>query len=93
MDPLPTDVLLEMIDTVLIFLATMDNALLMEGIMSASQKAAITSIHSCGKSRRSEIYQPISNLPFISKILDRIVFDQIKASLEELDLIPPFQSA
>jgi hypothetical protein len=42
-----------MIDTVLIFMATM--ALLMEGNMTASQKAsqkaAIKLIHSCGKPR------------------------------------------
>ena len=40
-DPLPTDVLLEMIDTVLPFITTMCNTSLREGILPASQKAAI----------------------------------------------------
>ena len=38
-------------------------------------------------------YRPISNLTFISKVIERIVAVQIKAFLEEFDLMPPMQSA
>jgi len=38
-------------------------------------------------------YRPISNLTFISKVIERIVADQIKAHLAENDLMPSVQSA
>ena len=38
-------------------------------------------------------YRPISNLTFISKVIERIVAEQIKVFLAESDLMPPLQSA
>jgi len=38
-------------------------------------------------------YRPISNLTFISKVLERIIVEQITQHLEEADLMPEFQSA
>lgn len=81
MDPLPTDVLLEMIDTVLPFITTMCNASLMEGILPASQKAAIITpiLKKAGLDADDvKSYRPISNLTFVSKVIERIVADQIK---------------
>ena len=95
-DPLPTDVLLEMIDTVLPFITTMCNASLMEGILPASQKAAIITpiLKKVGLDADDvKSYRPISNLTFISKVIERLVADQIKAFLAESDLMPPLQSA
>ena len=38
-------------------------------------------------------YRPVSNLPHLSKILERIVHRQVISHLEELKLLPDFQSA
>ena len=38
-------------------------------------------------------YQPISNLPFLSKILKKVVLHQLIAHLQENNLYNPFQSA
>ena len=43
LDPLPTDVLLESVDVLLPFITAMCNASLREGVLPASQKAAIFS--------------------------------------------------
>ena len=37
-------------------------------------------------------YRPISNLTFISKVIERIVSEQVKAHLVETNLMPPVQS-
>ena len=37
-------------------------------------------------------FRPISNLPFLSKILEHIVTTQLKAHLCSNDLLEPFQS-
>ena len=38
-------------------------------------------------------YRPVSNLPFLSKVLERVVFTQLKTHLETHNLLEPFQSA
>ena len=38
-------------------------------------------------------YRPVSNLPHLSKILERIVHHQVISHLEEFKLLPDFQSA
>ena len=38
-------------------------------------------------------YRPISNLTFVSKVIERIVADQMKVFLAGSDLMPPLQSA
>ena len=38
-------------------------------------------------------YRPISNLTFISKVIERLVVEQITRHLEDANLMPPLQSA
>ena len=38
-------------------------------------------------------YRPISNLPFLSKILEKVVLHKLLAHLQENNLCNPFQSA
>ena len=40
-----------------------------------------------------ENFRPISNLPFLSKVLERIVFSQIEHYLNDCNLLPRHQSA
>ena len=38
-------------------------------------------------------YRPISNLSFLSKILERLIFNRLLSHLNSFDSISPFQSA
>jgi len=71
--PIPTDVLLEFIDVILPYITAMCNASMRDGNLPISQKAAI--ITPILKKRGLDIddvksYRPISNLSFISKVID-----------------------
>ncbi|XP_053224964.1 uncharacterized protein LOC128403862 [Podarcis raffonei] len=37
-------------------------------------------------------YRPVSNLPFLGKVIERVVAEQLQACLEEADHLDPFQS-
>jgi len=96
LDPIPPDVLQEFIDVVLSYITTMCNASMRDGNLPISQKAAI--ITPILKKRELDVddgksYRLISNLTFISKVIERIVAAQMKAFLVESDLMPPMQSA
>jgi len=96
LDRIHTDVLLEFIDITLPFITIMCNASLREGSPLVSQKAAIiTPILKKAGLEADDVksYRPISNLMFISKVIERMVAAQIKAFLDESDLMPPMQLA
>ena len=74
----------------------MCNASLKQSCLPPSQKAAIIA----PVLKKSDVdpdelksYRPISNLTFISKVIERIVADQILRHLENANLMPPLQSA
>jgi hypothetical protein len=88
LEPMPTDVLLELIDITLPHISTMCNASLIEGILLVRQKAAIVTpiVKKAGLSVDDEkSYRLISNLTFISKVIARIVAEQKKSFLTESD--------
>ena len=96
LDPIPTDVLLESIDILLPFICLMCNSSLSEGCLPGSQKAAIiTPVLKKSNLDQDDAknYRPISNLTFISKVIERIVAEQIKKHLVDSNLMPPLQSA
>lgn len=37
-------------------------------------------------------YRPVSNLPFLGKVMERAVATQLKAFLEDVNILDPFQS-
>ena len=37
-------------------------------------------------------YRPIANVSFLSKVVERVVADQLQACLDETDALDPFQS-
>ena len=95
-DPLPTDLLLELIDILLPFICAMCNTSLREGTLPVSQKAAIiTPVLKKSNLDADDVknYRPISNLTFVSKVIERIVAEQLNVFLTESDLMPPLQSA
>ena len=40
---------------------------------------------------KTENYRPIANISFLSKVVKRMVVDQLQALLEEIDALDPFQ--
>jgi len=96
LDPIPTSALLESVDILLPFICAMCNASRREGSLPATQKTAIITpvVKKPGLDpEEPQNYRPISNLTFISKVIERIVTNQIKAHLADNDLMPSVQSA
>jgi len=91
LDPILTDILLESVDAVLPLILAMCNASLGEGIFPARQKGAVFT--PVPKKPSLDVdeprnYRPISNLSFVSKLIERIVSEQVRALLIDSDLMP-----
>ena len=96
LDTLPTFVLREFFDKLLPFIPTMCNVSMQHGTLPESQKAAIvTPILKKYDLDPDDVrnYRPISNLTFLSKVIERIVASQLTRYLQENKLLPDHQSA
>jgi len=95
-DPIPTDVLLESLDAVLPFICAVCNASLTAGRLPTSQKTAVITPVLKKPNLDSDDpknFRPISNLTFISKVIERIVAEQLKFHLHQSYKMPTLQSA
>ena len=92
---LPTFLVKDCLDILLPFLTLMCNASIQEGILPASQKEAIV-IPALKKSGLDtddmKNYRPISNLSFMSKVVEKLIFEQLSVYLAENNLFPKLQS-
>jgi hypothetical protein len=96
LDPLPTFILREVVDVVLPFIWVLCNVSLRDGCLPSSQKKAVVTPVLKKANADPDVlknYRPISNLTFMSKMVERIVAEQITAHLDELNLMPALQSA
>ena len=96
LDPLPTFILREFLDELLPFIHTICNVSMQHGVLPESQKAAIvTPILKKYDLDPDDVrnYRPISNLTFLSKVIERIVASQLTGYLQENKLFPDHQSA
>ena len=96
LDPIPTFMLKESIDALLPFLTAMCNASLSEGSLPQSQKHAIvTPLLKKPSLDPGELknYRPVSNLTFVSKIVEKLVAEQLIEFLQSNGLMPRLQSA
>jgi hypothetical protein len=98
LDPLPTWLLKEpaISNVVLPFITGIINSSLSRGHVPKELKVA----NICPRLKKPtadpnalENYRPVSNPPFLSKLLEKVVAKQIIAYLEDNDLMDPFQSA
>ena len=96
LDPLPTHIVKEFLPELLSYITDMFNASLCQGTLPVSQRHAIIT----PRLKKSEFdpadmknYRPISNLTFMSTIVERLVCRQITTFLERNNLIPKEQSA
>jgi len=96
LDPLPTWLLKDCIDILLPLITTLINRSLIEGMVPIELKRAV--IRPLLKkpdlnTDEHKNYRPVSNLSYISKILEKVVGKRIDAYLLENDLYDSFQSA
>ena len=96
LDPLPSDLLYSCLDCVLPTITDIMNDSLATGFVPSSFKHAVVKPLLKKANLDPEIlknYRPVSNLPFLSKVLERIVLSQLLQHLESNHLLEPFQSA
>jgi len=96
LDPIPTFLLKESIDALLPFITAMINASLHEGYLPVTQKHALVSPLLKKTSldpNELKNYRPVSNLTFVSKVVERVVVKQLVDFLHSNSLMPRLQSA
>src|SRR6188768_860423 len=96
LDIIPTFLLKSCLDSLLLPITNIINLALLEGIFPDSFKSAsvrpLLKKHNLPTDDLSS-YRPISNLNFISKVLERILLSRINNHLQTFPSICPFQSA
>ena len=95
LDPVPTSILKEFLDELLPFITEMCNRSLLEGRLPLSQRHAIVTpiIKKPGLDPEDvKSYRPISNLTYMSKLIERMVCRQVTSFLEGNGLLPKHQS-
>ena len=95
LDPVPTRLLKDCSEQLAPAITSMINLSLSPGTLPSSWKDAIVlpSLKSGKKELIMENYRPISNLPFISKLCEKVVAMQLTDHLLRNNLMEPFQSA
>ncbi len=98
LDPLAMWLLKEpdVLDCLLSHLTKCVNASLSAGVFPQDLKSAVMRPHIKKASLDQDLlknYRPVSNLPFLSKLIERIVADQLIEHLEKNMLFNPLQSA
>uniref|UniRef100_UPI003AF53422 reverse transcriptase domain-containing protein n=1 Tax=Thiolapillus sp. TaxID=2017437 RepID=UPI003AF53422 len=96
LDPIPTPLLVECLDTLLPSLTALVNSSLSSGVFPEVFKTALVTPLLKKKSLdQNELknYRPVSNLSFVSKIIEKLVLSQLSDHLSANSLYNRFQSA
>ena len=96
LDPMPTWLLKELLPSIALLMTDFINSSLQSGVIPDSMKsAAVTPLFKKPSLNINIIknYRPVSNLPFVSKVLERVVASQLKTYMDYNDLHDPLQSA
>ena len=96
LDPWPTFLVLEFLDILFTPITSLINASLAQGTCpNFFKQAHVTPILKKSSLDKDVFknYRPVSNLNFISKILERVVAAQLQSHLDEAGLMTAFQSA
>ena len=95
LDSLPTNLLKEYISVVLPAITKIVNISLTEGVFANTWKCAIVRplLKKAGMDLIMKSYRPVSNLSFISKLVEKVALQQFLSHCEEWDLLPDYQSA
>ena len=96
LDPIPTTLLYENLDILLPIIMNIINTSLTTGIVPRDLKTAVVKPLLKKPSLDKNLlknYCPISNLPFLSRIPEKVVLHKFLSHLQENNLSNPFQSA
>ena len=96
LDPMPTSLLIEFLDDLLPTLTNIVNSSLLSGSFPSTFKTAVVKPLLKKSSLDQNVlknYRPVSNLSFLSKIIERTVLEQLLAYLNQHHLLCPSQSA
>ena len=96
LDPIPTSLTKQCLDTLGPLITSIINASLSTGVFPKQFKeAVVTPILKKSGLNCNELknYRPVSNLPFLSKVLEKIVLAQLKIHLSRNSLLEECQSA
>ena len=95
LDPIPTDLLKRMLPTCISSLTKLVNISMDQGVFCDSWKQAIVRplLKKIGLELINKNYRPVSNLSFLSKLLERAMLFHLTAHCEDHHLMPDFQSA
>ena len=92
LDQIPASIIKDSIDHIVVPLTHILNLSLTTGkIPDIWKKARVTPIHKGGDASNPSNYRPISVLPVLSKVLEKIVFDQVYTYLCQNDILCPHQ--
>ena len=96
LDPIPTELLKSCLDVLLVPIMQMVNLSLISGVLpdmfKTSHVMPLLKKPSLSKDDMKN-YRPVSNLNFVSKIIEKIIANQIRSHLERNDLSNQYQTA
>ena len=95
LDSMPTKLLRKVISAVSPIITKIINLSLEEGVFVEQWKSAIIrpTLKKCGLDLILSNYRPVSNLPFLSKVLEKVALTQFMEHCNINNLIPDYQSA
>lgn len=96
LDPIPTALLKTCIDVLVTPITSIINLSLSNGIFPPTFKTAhVSPLLKKPSLSRDDMknYRPVSNLSFVSKILEKVVADRLTSHVQETGSLNPFQSA
>ena len=95
LDPNPTKLFKEIAPNILPIITRIINLSMKEGDFANTWKVAIIRplLKKVGMELITQSYRPVSNLSFLSKLIEVTALDQFNAYCEVYDLIPEYQSA
>ena len=94
-DPVPSSVLKELIPYIIRQITTIMNVSLREAVFANTWKTAIIKplLKKVGLDPITNNYRPVSNLPFMSKLVEKCMLAQFNKHCEDNQLMPDYQSA
>lgn len=96
LDPIPTSLLKQVLPVVLPSIQTIVNKSLTSKTMPFELKQAVVKPllkKSTLESENLKIYRPVSNLPYLGKLIEKVAVQQIDTHLSSNNLHEPLQSA
>ena len=95
LDPIPTTLLKRLLPWIIDIITDIINESITTGIFPMKWKNAIIRplLKKLGLTLIHSNYRPVSNLPFLSKVVEKVVLDQFRSHCTNHRLIPDYQSA